>query len=98
MTSVLLEWRTTSLFCLFAKFNYCWERVIVPWCEPCEKYLSPNAVSVVGTCPKCGERVEDKDGQPADSQKIPWHFWVFVGAALIYLFWRLIQGLGFLFT
>jgi predicted RNA-binding Zn-ribbon protein involved in translation (DUF1610 family) len=70
----------------------------LPWCEPCEKYLSPNAVSVIGTCPTCGEKVTDADGHQARSQKIPWHFWVFVSAAFIYLGWRLLEGIGSLFT
>jgi len=70
----------------------------VPWCEPCARYLSPNSVSVVGTCPKCGERVTDADGQPAPSQKVPWHFWVFAGAAVVYLGWRLLQGVWMLVT
>ena len=70
----------------------------MPWCEPCDKYLAPNAVSVVGTCPACGEKVIDADGHQARSQKIPWHFWVFVSAAFIYLGWRLLQGVGSLFT
>ena len=70
----------------------------MPWCEPCARFLSPNSVSVVGTCPKCGERVADADGQPVASQKVPWHFWVFAGAAVIYLSWRLLQGVWMLVT
>ena len=37
-------------------------------------------------------------GAPARSQKVPWHFWVFAGAAVVYLGWRLIQGLWLLVT
>ena len=70
----------------------------MPWCASCDKYLSPNAVSVVGTCPTCGVRVEDSDGTPARSQKIPWHFWVFASAAAIYLAWRLVEGIVRLVT
>ncbi len=55
-------------------------------------------MSVVGTCPRCGEKVTDADGAPANSQKVPWHFWVFAGAAVVYLGWRLIQGLWMLVT
>ena len=66
----------------------------MPWCASCDKYLSPNAVSVVGT----GARVEDSDGNPARSQKIPWHFWVFASAAAIYLAWRLVEGIVRLVT
>lgn len=52
----------------------------------------------MGTCPKCGGRVEDAYGRPAASQKVPWHFWLFVGAAGIYLGWRLLQGVWWLVT
>ena len=55
-------------------------------------------MSVVGTCPKCGERVTDADGELATSQKVPWHFWVFAGAAAVYLGWRLVQGIWMLVT
>ena len=68
----------------------------MPWCEPCVRYLSPNSVSVGGTCPRCGGQVTDADGAPASSQKVPWHFWVFAGAAVVYLGWRLIPGRGLL--
>ena len=70
----------------------------MPWCEPCTRYLSPNSVSVVGTCPRCGEKVTAAAGAPATSQKVPWHCWVFAGAAVVYLGWRLIQGLWMLVT
>jgi|TARA_B100000749_G_scaffold190381_1_gene147524 hypothetical protein len=55
-------------------------------------------VSVVGTCPGCGGKVTAADGRQARSQKIPWHFWVFVSAAFVYLGWRLVQGIGSLLT
>ena len=70
----------------------------MPWCASCDKYLSPNAVSVVGTCPTCGVRVEASDGNPARSQQSPWHFWVFASAAAIYLAWRLVEGIVRLVT
>tara|TARA_B100001250_G_scaffold350976_1_gene322926 strand:+ start:571 stop:783 length:213 start_codon:yes stop_codon:yes gene_type:complete len=70
----------------------------MPWCVSCDKYLSPNSVSVVGTCSSCGNRVIEGDDKEVKSQKIPWHFWVFVTAAMIYLGWRLIEGLWVLFT
>ncbi|HJO18930.1 MAG TPA: hypothetical protein QF865_01155 [Acidimicrobiales bacterium] len=53
---------------------------------------------MVGTCPTCGDRVEDSDGNPARSQKIPWHFWVFASAAALYLAWRLLEGVVELVT
>ena len=55
-------------------------------------------MSVVGTCPKCGERATGADGGLVTSQKVPWHFWVFAGAAVVYLGWRLVQGVWMLVT
>ena len=55
-------------------------------------------MSVVGTCPKCGERVTDAAGELATSQQVPWHFWVFAGAAVVYLGWRFVQGVWMLVT
>ncbi len=40
----------------------------------------------------------DADGELATSQKVPWHFWVFAGAAVVYLSWRLVQGVWMLVT
>jgi len=36
-------------------------------------------------------------GEPVDT-RVPWHFWVLVVAAVGYLVWRVIQGVGFLFN
>ena len=33
----------------------------MPWCVSCDKYLSPNSVSVVGTWSSCGNRVIEGD-------------------------------------
>ena len=77
----------------------------MPYCEPCDKWRAPNAVLVDGTCPKCGTKMEEAEltmaATAADSEaatvKIPWHFWVMVSAAGLYLGWRVIQGLIALF-
>ena len=75
----------------------------MPWCEPCDKWRAPNALLPDGTCPKCGNDVEkaalapdDVSSEAADA-KIPWHFWVMVAAATLYLGWRVVQGLMALF-
>ena len=36
------------------------------------------------------------DSEP--DPKIPWHFWVLVIALVVYLGWRLIQGIEWLFS
>lgn len=79
----------------------------MPWCEPCEKWRSPNALLVDGTCPRCGHTAELVDheavtvgeARPEHVQvpAIPWHFWVMVAATALYLGWRVVQGLALLF-
>ena len=37
--------------------------VAVPWCDACDRFLSPSTVKVDGTCPSCG-RVVDRRPRP----------------------------------
>ena len=30
----------------------------MPWCDACDRFLSPSTVKVDGTCPSCGRVVE----------------------------------------
>jgi hypothetical protein len=30
----------------------------VPWCDACDRFLSPSTVKVNGTCPSCGRVVD----------------------------------------
>jgi hypothetical protein len=69
----------------------------MPWCEPCEKNWTPTSLDADGTCPGCGEPVEGTPGVDHEPAKIPWHFYVGVAAAGVYLLWRAIQGLLLLF-
>jgi hypothetical protein len=80
----------------------------VPWCERCDRFLNPNTVLPDGTCPTCGRRVDpvaepqddtDHDaqgdtGQDDEGVRAPWHFWVMVGGVVLYLGWRLLQGIA----
>ncbi|MCY4069117.1 MAG: hypothetical protein OXE79_08450 [Acidimicrobiaceae bacterium] len=75
------------------------------WCPDCERYLTPPTLSSEGACPDCGEQVEHpterqvehptERGEP-DVERIPWHFWLAVGAAVVYLVWRVVQGAALL--
>lgn len=51
-----------------------------------------------GTCPNCGSPVAgpggNEHGRPAVATRPPWHFWVLVAAVVVYLGWRLVQGLA----
>jgi len=78
----------------------------MPWCEPCEKWRAPNALMPDGTCPRCRSQVEPKEVVEAaaaaaaakgEAVRIPWHFWVMVAAAGLYLVWRAVQGISWLF-
>ena len=71
----------------------------MPFCEPCAKYWTPNSMNEDGTCPQCGELVEephvhqDEDGEDkgGDDEKTPWHFKLLVGTLVVYLSWRFWQ-------
>ena len=72
------------------------------FCEPCNKWRKPSMLMADGSCPRCRtvleERPEVSETGEADEQvKIPWHFWVMVAATVLYLGWRIIQGIGSLF-
>jgi hypothetical protein len=72
----------------------------VPWCEDCAKYLTPTALNDDGTCPRCGRPVGDIEERAAEElgdESTPWHFKLLVGALAIYLGFRLIQMIGWLF-
>jgi hypothetical protein len=72
----------------------------VPWCEECSKYLTPNSVRTDGACPSCGKPVGDVERRAvaeADDQRMPWHFKLLVGVLVIYLGWRIVQLITWLF-
>jgi hypothetical protein len=83
----------------------------MPWCDPCSKYLAPNATTPQGACPTCNTVLATKGalqmearslGVPGPGQeegetpKAPWHFKLLLLAIVIYLGWRGIQGVGWL--
>ena len=64
----------------------------MPWCDDCARFYNPNTLSSTGACPE-GHEVVDPD-EAAERTKAPWHFWVLIAALVIYLGWRLIEGIG----
>ena len=70
----------------------------MPWCDHCDRYLAPNAVKTDGTCPTCEERVDTTDLKNPVPKKVPWHFWLMVAALVVYLGWRLVQGIMWLLS
>jgi hypothetical protein len=79
----------------------------VPWCDACDRFLSPSTVRVDGTCPSCGRVVdpghaylaEPVPAPEADDEKlppIPWHLWLLAAALAVYLGYRAMQGIEWL--
>ena len=68
----------------------------MPWCDHCDTYLAPNALSSSGDCPTCERPVDTADLKTATQplERPPWHFWLMVVALVAYLGWRLIQAFG----
>lgn len=85
----------------------------MPWCEPCEAFFNPNSLRADGRCPRCGSQVGDPTAVVTDTEaaghddasaeeeeivaRVPWHFWVGVVAMVVYLGWRLLQGIIWIF-
>lgn len=80
----------------------------MPWCDACARWLSPASLDQGGRCPSCGRPAHtarsssDPGLEPAgagwdkEEPRLPWHFWLLVGSAAIYLGWRAIQGIAWL--
>ncbi len=83
----------------------------MPWCETCDRFLSPSTVHVDGTCPTCGRRVDPgrargaADGPKADPivaeddedlPPVPWHLKLLAAAVAVYLGYRALQGIEWL--
>ena len=78
------------------------------WCRSCERYLTPATLTAEGACPSCGAEVQHpaerhaSDTGPGDvpaevaAERIPWHFWLLLAAAAVYLGWRAVQGVALL--
>lgn len=75
----------------------------MPWCEQCARYLAPASVDD-GRCPSCGRTVEvgtvaEQAAATAlarDEEErlpVPWHLKVLAGAIVVYLGYRLWQGI-----
>ena len=73
----------------------------MPWCDTCERFLSPPTVTPEGRCPSCGRPVDPgKAGsKPAGEEElppIPLHMKVLGVALVVYLGYRFFQGVEWL--
>ena len=66
----------------------------MPWCEECQKYWTPTAMTPEGKCPQCGRDIESATRETEEKvadEKAPWHFKLLVVALVVYLTWRFVQ-------
>ena len=79
----------------------------MPWCVPCDRFLSPSTVRADGTCPSCGRLVDPGRARAAGSDPapakvgsaveeepvpVPWHLKLLLVALALYLAYRAFQG------
>ena len=62
----------------------------MPWCDSCDRLVEDEDL-VAGACPACGTQIA-ASARPA----LPWRFRLMIGATVIYLGWRLYQGIMWL--
>ena len=67
----------------------------MPWCDTCDRFYNPNSIAPDGTCVKCGSFIADPKEEKAEKERTrpPWHFYVLLVALVIYLGFRLVQGI-----
>ncbi|HET9769256.1 MAG TPA: hypothetical protein VFS16_00105 [Acidimicrobiia bacterium] len=80
----------------------------MPWCSTCDRFLSPPSVTAEGSCPQCGRPVEagharppttatdtDPSSPPGEEEMppVPLHMKILGASVVIYLGWRLVQGI-----
>jgi hypothetical protein len=77
----------------------------VPWCDTCDRFLSPSTVLADGACPTCGRAVAPGAAHAApepaantvdgddDLGPIPWHLKLLAGSLAVYLGYRAWQGI-----
>ncbi len=56
------------------------------WCEECSQHLDTESVGADGTCPTCGRVI-------VETRRVPWYFKLLLLTTVIYVGWRLAQGI-----
>jgi hypothetical protein len=67
----------------------------MPWCEGCDRFYNPTTLAPDGTCRQCGRFIASIEDEPEDEGggRAPWHFYLLVACVVLYLGWRLLQGI-----
>ncbi len=69
----------------------------MPFCADCDRFYNPNTLTENGDCPD-GHHVVDPTEATQDEEptKVPWHFKFMLIVLVVYLSWRLVQLLMWL--
>ena len=77
----------------------------MPWCDDCAKFWNPPTLRD-GACPTCGAPLMPPEASPATPvdaapravarPRAPWHFKMLLVATVVYLGYRLYQGVYWL--
>ena len=65
----------------------------MPHCDTCARFANPNSLRPDGSCPPCGRPLGETTDAAAAPAGAPWHFKVLIAVTVVYLSWRLIQGI-----
>ena len=65
----------------------------MPWCDDCARFYNPNTLDAEGDCPEGHHVADPESDEPEAKVRAPWHFWVLVTGVVLYLGWRLVQGI-----
>jgi len=68
----------------------------MPWCDDCDRFYTPTTLTPDGHCPE-GHQVAEPSEADGEA-KVPWHFWLLVVALALYLGWRAVEGIIWLFS
>ena len=64
----------------------------MPWCDECDRFVTPTSLGEAQECPRCGTVVELPEG--GEDVAVPWHFKLLLVATVLYLGWRAVQGIA----
>ena len=70
----------------------------MPHCDTCDRFYNPNTLQTDGTCPVCGRQVAEEKISRFETEGSPWHFKLLVAVTVVYLGWRFVQLIFWLFT
>lgn len=66
----------------------------MPHCDTCDRFYNPNSLDADGSCPTCGRSLAEPASGGTAAPGAPWHFKLLLGATVLYLGFRFVQGVA----